>query len=125
MIIKSVASVMWNCLPSLAISQRGLTSNEDWTCGPGVPLTPSILKLIRFLINVGYGYSAFACNVKAQGWCSRAQLTVLFNMLHTLEYRENNQPRWYGRRKYGRNNHLYERDTNISDEEAMISGEFF
>ena len=72
--------------------------------------------LINKALAAGYGYFLFASSVKTQGWCSPKQETALRNMLGAYEYRKNN---WKGRRS------SHPDSNDISDNEAMRSGDFF
>ena len=87
---------------------------------PPAKVDPTFTDRQRRLIDkakaAGYGYFLFACSVEKQGRCSPKQEEALYNMLNAYEFRKNN---WRGKRS----SNPYSND--ISDNEAMRSGDFF
>jgi len=62
--------------------------------------------------NLGFGYRLFGCSVEKQGWCSPKQEQALSKMVSAGEYLKNNRS-------------CYGYCPDISDHEAMRSGDFF
>ena len=67
----------------------------------------------------GYGWAKFAESVEAQGWCSPKQERVLIGMVARISTANINKAQ---RRTKGYDHPGYD---NISDNEAMRSGDYF
>jgi hypothetical protein len=70
---------------------------------------------------LGMGYEKFAANIRKQGWCSPKQEETLANMVALGESRQRNWKHPSERRSSRRLAYKH----NISDCEAMQSGDFF
>jgi hypothetical protein len=81
--------------------------------------TPRQRALLDQAIALGHGYRLFALSVTRQGSCSPKQEDALVDMVALGEYRKNN---WKGGGKYKKRQSSV---PDISDREAMRSGDFF
>lgn len=76
-------------------------------------------KLVDTCKDAGYGWAEFAKSVEAQEWCSPKQESTLIGMCARISTANINKAQ---RRNNGHSHPGYD---NISDNEAMRSGDYF